>query len=335
MTRRRSAVLAVALSLGLVLSGCGDDTSPDATDDDSGETESSAFTVTLSPEGIQMPAAVTGGIVDVKLESELEGAEVNFSNVVTGTTEDQFKQDIVKVVTGGPIPDYIQATTGILGQGTSGNGESSLILPEGDYIAWSIPEIPEGEEGGGEGEEAPATTVAAGETARGQEGEGEGGPQGPPPEAVLTTTFTASAGEEGSLPDTGGNEIVARDYSFDVNVTAGGEEFTFRNEGPAQLHHIVLFKFGSIEPSVVEENLPAFLESGEGSPPPEAFKDVDLENLEAGDGPVLSAGLGATTPVNGSFESGTTYAAVCFISDRTGGPPHAFGNGMRTVFRVE
>ena len=346
MTRRRSAILAIALSLGLVLSACGDDNGPTTADDDSGEsgdTAAGGFTVTVSADGIEVPDEVTGGVVEVTLETDNEDAEANFSKVASGTTEDQFKQEIVKVVTGGPIPAFIEATTGVLSQGGGGGATETLILPEGDYIAWAIPDAPEeegGEEGGGPGEQAP-TSAAAGETARGQEegppeGEGGGGPGGggPPPEAVLTASFTVTPGEAGDLPDLDGNEITARDYSFDVRLTAGAEEFVFKNDGPDQLHHVVLFSFGDIEASTVEENLPAFLEAGEGSPPPAAFEDVDMENLEAGDGPVLTPGLGATSTLARELDSGT-YAALCFISDRSGGPPHAIAQGMRTVFTVE
>lgn len=339
MNRRRSALLAVALSLGLLLGACGDDPSPSANDDGAGESggdQAEGFTVTVTQDGIEVPAEVTGGVVHVTLESDIEGAEANFSKVTAGTTEDQFKQAISQTVAGGPIPAFIEASTGVLGAGNSGGGESTLVLPEGDYIAWSIPEPPEGgEEEGGEPEGGASTTVA-GETARGQE---EGEPEeegggGPPPEAVLTKTFKVKPGEAGDLPETDGNQIIARDYTFDVKLTAGAEEFVFRNEGPDQLHHVVLFSFGDVEPAVVEENLPAFFEAGEDAPPPPAFKDVDFEKLEAGDGPVLTTGLGATSTLARPLESGT-YAAVCFISDRTGGPPHAIGKGMRTVFTVE
>ena len=42
------------------------------------------------------------------------------------------------------------------------------------------------------------------------------------------------------------------------------------------------------------------------------------------------AGTGIAT-----LQAGNTYAVVCFIQDRAGGPPHAFGNGMYEVFQVE
>ena len=336
MTRRRSAILAIALSLGLVLGACGDDSTPSANDDDSGESGdagSGGFTVTVSADGIELPAEVTGGVVEVTLEADDDEAEVNFSKVAVGTTEDQFKAAIAQTVSGGPIPDFIEAETGVLGH-EGGGGTSTLVLPEGDYIAWSernSDEEGEGGEGEEEGEGDATTTSQAPEGEGGESEDGEGDQL--KPEDFLTATFTVTAGEAGDLPDAGGNSITARDYSFDVKVAADAKEFVFRNEGPAQFHHVVLFNFGDIAPSVVEENLPAFFESEEDAPPPPAFKDLDFENLEAGASTVLSPGLGATS--SAEFESGNTYAAVCFINDRTGGPPHAIANGMRTVFTVE
>jgi hypothetical protein len=35
-----------------------------------------------------------------------------------------------------------------------------------------------------------------------------------------------------------------------------------------------------------------------------------------------------------TFEEGHTYAALCFISDREGGLPHAIQHGMLDVFQV-
>ena len=332
MTRRRSAILAIALSMGLVLGAWGDDATPSANDDDTGQGAEGGggFTVTLTADGIEMPDEVTGGVVEVTLESDLEHAEVNFTQVAAGTTEDQLKGALSAALGGGPLPEFILATTGVVQ--AEGLESSSIILPEGQYIAWALPEPPEGEgEGEGAGDDGgPATTSATEGAPGGEEGEGGGGP---PPEAFATATFTATPGEAGDLPDTGGNTITARDYTFDIDISAGAEEFTFRNDGPDQFHHAIIFDFGDLDPSVVEENLPAFLESEEDAPPPPAFSDLDPENVESGFTTVLSPGLAAIA--SGEFESGSTYAAVCFIADKSGGPPHAFAHGMRTVFTVE
>lgn len=332
MTQRRSAILAIALSLVLVLAACGDDGTPGGDSAGEGAGEGGAgFTVTLTADAIEIPDEVAGGVVEVTLESDLDEAEVNFSQVAAGTTEEQFREAIARTVSGGPIPDFIQAETGVLG-GEGGEGRATLILPEGEYIAWS--ETRGAEEGEEEGEGSATTTSMALEAEPPEEGgEGGEGEDAMSPDDFVTTSFTATQGEGGELPDVEAGQITARDYTFDIDVSAGGDEFVFRNEGPDQFHHVVLFNFGDIEASVVEENLPAFFESEEDAPPPPAFEDLDFENLEAGASTVLSPGLGTTA--QGSFESGTTYAAVCFIGDKSGGPPHAIAHGMRTVFTVD
>ena len=323
MTRRRSAILAIALSLGLVLGACGDDATPDAADDDSGQSSEDggggAFTVTVTADSIEAPEEVAGGVVEVTLETDApEGeSELNFTKVAAGTSEADFRTAIASATSGGPIPPVIEATGGIL------NGTQSLELPEGSYFIWADKIEPEGE-GGPEGE---------GEGAEG-EGEGgeEGGPPTPNPDAFLVHALTVTAGE-GELPDTG-STVVARDYTFDIDVNAGDEQFTFRNEGPDQLHHVVFMNFGDVPADDVEEHLPAFLESeGEGEQP-EPFTDLNMEEVfAAGGSAVFTPGLGGTNQAN--FESGNTYAAVCFIGDRAGGPPHAIAHGMRVVFEVE
>ena len=320
MSRRRSAILAIALSLGLVLSACGDDASDTATDDDTteaggDEATEGAFTVKLSADAIEMPDEVAGGIVEITLETDLEDTEINFTKVPAGTDDAAFRQAIAGATTGGEISEVIEATGGFA------SGTQTLRLAEGDYFAWTDKPDPEGE--GEEEEGAPPA-----EEEEGEEPEREA----PNPDAFLTKAFTVTAGTEGELPDTG-SSITARDYSFDIKTTAGGEKFTFTNEGPDQLHHVVLFNFGKISSDAVEENLETFLQSeGEGEPPA-AFKDLDMSKLEAGGSGVFTPGGGGTA--DATFESGNTYAAVCFINDRTGGPPHAFANGMRSVFTVE
>jgi len=313
MTRRRSAILAIALSLGLVLGACGDDGSPSANDDDSAETTeagegNSGFTVTLSADGVELPDEVAGGIVEVTLESDLEDAEINFSKVPDGTSEADFRNAIAAATTGQSISEVIEATTGL-------HGTQTIELPAGSYFAWAEKPDPEGEEEGGQ-----------------EEGGEEGGPPEANPDAFLTKALTVTAGADGELPDTG-SSITAREYSFDIKATAGGEKFTFLNEGPDQVHHVVLFNFGEIAAADVEKNLEAFLQSEEDAPPPPAFKDLDRSKLDAGGSGVFTPGLGGTA--DAKFQSGNTYAAVCFLQDRTGGAPHVFSKGMRTVFTVE
>ena len=340
MNRRKSAILAIALSLGLVLGACGDDSSPSANDDESGETEQgeeSGFTVTLNADGLELPEEVEGGVVEVTLETDLEEPEVNFTKVADGTTEEDFRAAIASATSGGEIPATIEATAGISAFEAKDGFTQTIELPAGEYFAWADPVSPEGEgeEGGEEAEESTETTAGGGSGRPEGEEEGEEGgeEEAPDPAAFLVQPVKVTAGGDGELPDTG-SSITARDYSFDVKVKAGGEQFTFQNEGPDQLHHAVLMNFGKIPVKDVEENLQKFLESeGEGEPPA-AFKDLDMEKVfTTGGTAVFSPGLGGTAYAK--FESGNTYAAICFLQDRAGGPPHVFGKGMRTVFTVE
>lgn len=300
MSRRKSSIAAVALSLALLFGACADDSSPSADDESTQPTERPAedgeVTVAVTSDGIEMPDELTGGAVEVTLQS---GDGVTFSKVTAGTKEDQFKEAIAETVQGGPIPAFIEAQTGVVVN--QGGVKSTVILGAGDYIVWA-------EKPSDEGDESPPT-----------------------PESILTKPLKVTEGETGELPDTGGNLITARDYTFDVNLTAGAREFQFRNEGPEQFHHVVLFNFGDLEPSVVEQNLEAFLESDADPKPP--FDKLNHDELFPGGSGVLSPGQAATA--RAEIKGGGTYAAVCFINDKAGGPPHAIGKGMRTVFTVE
>lgn len=332
MTRRKSAILAIALSLGLVLGACGDDSSPSANEDDqaengeNGEATEGAFSVKLSADGIELPEKVSGGVVEVTLETDFEEPEVNFTKVPDGTTEQALKEAVAKATTGGEIAPVIEATAGITG------GTQFLELQPGSYIAWSdTPSQQEQGEGGeGEGEEGeePSEPAAEGE---GEEGEEGGEEDAPNPDSFITKAFTVEGDAGGEIPDTG--SITARDYSFDVKLKAGEDKFYFRNEGPDQLHHAVLMDFGTVAPDVVEKNLVPFIQSeGEGDFP--AFKDLDPEKIfSVGGSAVFSPGVGGTA--DAKIESGNTYAVICFLQDRAGGPPHVFGKGMHSVFKAE
>ncbi len=245
--------------------------------------------------------------------------------MTAGTTEADFRTGVVGVVTGQPFPAFFESNAGIESE------RSTITLPEGEYFAWAIPEGPEE---GGEGEEAPEGEGAPeGEPAEAEEApEGEGeGEGGPPPEAVVLKAFTVTAGDAGDLPENEAS-VTARDYSFDVQISGDVDEFVFRNEGPEQWHHAEVFDFGDLDPKEVEANLPALFSSGPDSAPPAIFKDFDFDKAEAGSSAVFSPGLGGTSKVK--IKSGNTYAIACFISDKTGGPPHAIANGMINVFKA-
>ena len=106
---------------------------------------------------------------------------------------------------------------------------------------------------------------------------------------------------------------------------------TFTNSSDNQFHHVAITDFGTNDPALVEEILPALLEGGEDAPPPEGI-DMEQVNFEFASSPVFGPGSSGT--FEATFEEGHTYAAMCFIQDREGGMPHAIQHQMYDVFVV-
>jgi hypothetical protein len=152
-------------------------------------------------------------------------------------------------------------------------------------------------------------------------------------EEIITAPMTVGPGDNDAVvPAQDSGSIRAGDYLFDADAVAGGSMARFTNSSDNQFHHVVLVDFGSNDPAVVEENLPALLASeDEDAPLPEGI-DPSQVNFEFAFSPVYGPGSSGTFPV--TFEDGHTYAALCFISDREGGLPHAIQHGMFDVFQV-
>ena len=161
----------------------------------------------------------------------------------------------------------------------------------------------------------------------------DGDDQGGEP-SVMTATLEVTAGDASAeLPEADG-EIVATDYQFDATLDGPGT-INFRNDGPEQFHHAVVMDFGTNDPDAVEEAFPAILES-EGDPsaiPGTSDIDMDQVNFDFG-----GSGVFGPDGASGTFEAdiveGNTYVLVCFIQDRTGGPPHAIAYDMWDVVQA-
>jgi hypothetical protein len=149
-------------------------------------------------------------------------------------------------------------------------------------------------------------------------------------EDLVTGEVTVTGEAGGELPDTDGI-ITVRDYSFDVDVSAG-DTYTFKNEAANESHHAVLINFGDLDPALVEENLPAFIQADENTPPPDAFAEVDFDNAFIPGSGVFSPGFSGTFST--TLESGNTYVIACFIQDRAGSAPHVFAYDMFDAFQV-
>lgn len=323
MKQRTRTATAALLALSVLVTACGDDDDTDTstgdtedtvaetTEDAAGETseeaggeaagdEGTALDLTLSDAGLTgVPDTFPGGAVEVtlSLEGSREYATIDFTKVDDGVTAEQFAEGFMPVFEGGPFPEFVQTSAGVPEIGPGESTTTTILLEPGTYVVWHE-SIPAGEE--------------------------------EPPE-IIGQVVEVTEGAESELPATDG-EIVARDYGFDADITGPGT-ITFRNEGPDQLHHAVVVDFGTNSPDVVEQAIGPLVQGGEDDPPPdiEGF-DMEQVNFDLAASGVFGPGLGGTFEVD--FQSGNTYALVCFISDRSGGPPHAIGMDMYEVFTV-
>lgn len=309
-TRARS-VAAGLLALALLAGACGDDDT-EATADNGATTEASEASDTTAPEGEAADDEMTA--LDITLTADgLEGVPEEFAGGAvevsfTVDTEDEYASlDLTRVDEGTTAEQFAEEFVAVFEggpmpeyvQSTAGvegaGGEtttSTLLLEPGSYVVWYESESTENQING--------------------------------------TVVEVTEGSVTELPETDG-EIVARDYGFDVDVSGPGT-FTFRNEGPDQLHHAMLVDFGTNTPEVARQAImPLLASEGEEAPDVEGL-DMSQVNPDFGGSAVFGPDSGGTFEAD--FVEGNTYAVVCFISDRAGGPPHAIGMEMFEVFQV-
>lgn len=344
MVSKWGRVLAISGLAGMLLWGCGGDdddaddteqteapatTAADATTATSGDTgeEGGAVEVTVTDDAVEgLPSEIPSGVVTVTYTNNAAGAsDLSFIRVTEDLTEEEFRTIFASVVAeeGSPIPEDLQGVSGLPEIPPGGSTSQAVELEPGRHFVVAEPTAEEEEEEGGEGTDTTAATEAPTTTGAASEG-------GTAAAFVISEiTVTEEAGGA-DLPETDGT-ITALDYSFEVDVQPG-DTFTFINEGPDQIHHAVLIGFGTAEVAAVEENLLAFFESEEDAPPPPGI-NMEEVSFEVGGSGVFTPNLSGT--FDATIEAGNTYAAVCFIQDRAGGPPHLFGQGMFEVFRVE
>jgi hypothetical protein len=306
-TRRFTGLFLVALTVSLAV-GCADDDDGDAgaaptsaaeseqaTPTAAGE-EPAALAVTLTESALEgLPDEVPAGAVGIDVRDETESAGGELN--------------FTQVQAGTTEADFFEFITTVFGGGEISErlldnagvtGSATITLDPGEYIVWYD---------------------LASELER-ESTEDD----------LVTATLTVTGGDaDAELPEADGT-ITASDYRFDVDVSAGPSTVNFHNASEQQLHHVILVDLGTNDPATVEQNLPAILEAEEASDLPEGI-DADQVDFEFGGSGVFGPGSAGT--FEATFEAGHTYAAVCFIQDREGGPPHALAHEMYEVFQVE
>ena len=250
--------------------------------------------LTLTDSAIDgLPDDLTAGVADVTVTDETasSGGEVNFTLVEPGTEAATFAEDLSALFEGGPFPDSFLNTSGTTG--------GMITLAEGEYIVWIDLAA---------NEDRPSTV-----------------------EDIVTAPLTVAAGDPMPvIPDTN-DRVRSGDYLFDADIVPCDSTITFTNSSDNQFHHVIVVDFGTNDPLVVEQNLPALLESGPDSPPPPGM-DMSQINFEFANSGVF--GPGASGTFEADFQQGNTYALLCFIQDREGGAPHAIQHQMYDVITI-
>ncbi|HVL93277.1 MAG TPA: hypothetical protein VM264_08025 [Acidimicrobiales bacterium] len=307
------------------LGACGDDdddpaaatSTTAAPDDDQAGGTRNALKIVGNEYSFEAPASITGGLVDIEFDNKGSLVHEAFILGVGDTPQAEALAEFEKVVTseeGVPIPDFLVAGGGATETAAGETTETTILLPAGKYlIVCALTDEDSREDEDGPSEEGGA--AAGGEQA-------EEAQESPPHfNRGMVVPLTVTGGDPAATLPEADVQVTARDYSFDIEgLEAGDETVSFLNAGPAQIHHAVVFEFAKgVTPEQAEAAIKAF--GGEGPPPPGTPEPTN----DFG-GTVFDPGRGGT--FEGEFQSGRTYAFVCFINDRAGGPPHAFANDM-------
>lgn len=135
------------------------------------------------------------------------------------------------------------------------------------------------------------------------------GSEGPPGPADVPSFEVTGEVADAELPEADAT-VKAFEYGFEAEgLTAGETTILFENAG-AQPHHLLA---APIAKGKTFADVEAFLENEQGPPPVDEENEVGTAVLDGGESQVVTLDL---KPGN--------YALLCFISDREGGPPHAF-----------
>lgn len=135
----------------------------------------------------------------------------------------------------------------------------------------------------------------------------EGSP-GPPEAKSVPVIAVSGAVEDAELPEVDAT-VTAFEYGFEAEgLSAGSQEIRFVNQG-AQPHHIVA---APLRPGKDIADVERFVKQEKGPPPVDLKAEVTTAVLEGGTEQNVTLDL----PRPG------TYALLCFITDRQGGPPH-------------
>jgi hypothetical protein len=268
------------------------------------------FTVTATEYAFDAPRVVRGGVVNLTFKNAGKERHEALIVKVGDTPEARVMEDLDTFVNtkGQPIAPYLDFNGGVgtLNKGTE--GRTSLTLPAGKYaIVCTLTDF----------DSLKRTLVPEGANA---------------PELYRKGMYAPLTveGDAGAPPPAGDGTIVASDYTFKLPVfSSGSHTYAFRNDGPTQPHFAAIGEFPpGVDAAAGRKALEALFGASSAGPAPEGTPEPADVAFAEPLGPKLTGTFQLT------LEPGRTYSITCFLSDRTGGPPHAVSKGMFTVFTV-
>ena len=309
MTTALRRLLALLLFFAMIGVACGDDDDGDAADtggEDSDATQPAPTEVAVTAKeetptkyAFEVPESLEeGGLVRFSFSNMgKQPHDFQVLEVDDGTTDEQLEKFYTDVVggEGSPTPSFVHAAGGVGSTNPGSTGRVVQVLAAGDYAFFC--------------------------TFSDDEPEGDGPPAGTHAAKGMKGRFTVGGDAAGTVEETD-STVEAREYGFTVDgLKAGENQITFTNTGK-ELHHFNLFPM--LPGKTIEDVKQVFASESEptGPPPIDFEKGVGVAVIEED-----------VSTVNTLTLAAGSYAMVCFISDRAGGPPH-FTQGMLQEVKV-
>jgi hypothetical protein len=295
----RSRARALLLAPALLLAACGGDGGDDGTEA-TAPPEPAKVTVTATASGKQvefdMPAQLKAGATELTLVNNTkEAAELQLVQLDEGHTLAEF-YPVLESAEGAPVPAWLHAFGGV-GETSAGQTRTVVVLLNPGTYQWFSGTAPEQEGAQPQYKRGGVGSLEVTDDATG---------------AQLPTTAAQITAKE-LAPD---------DYRFEASgFKAGTNQITFSNGG-GQLHHVVIARLA--EGATLDKAQELFATEDFKGPPP---IDFDASEITA----VLDAGGKEVDTVE--LQSGS-YALLCFVNDRSGGPPHVIKAKMIQEVKV-
>ena len=276
--------------------------SPGAVTTTSGPAASPSITVTATDYSYSgVPATMQAGIENITFVNHGTVAhEMAMLKVTDSTDTKTIFANLSKVFNGGPFPPDFLAVTGVHDTQPGKTTVTQFNLTPGNWIALC------GDNG------------TVGSTSQ----------NGPPHFDRGMFKKVTVTGTGGTTLPTADSMLIAHDYGFDTSsLKAGTQTVLFKNIGPVEWHFADINEFPAgvtVAQATAEAQK---LLASQGAPPAGVVPPTDLGGSQA-----ASPGYGSTFTL--TLVKGRTYAVLCFLSDKTGGAPHAISHHMYKIFTV-